>query len=59
MLRLFYKSLSLKEYITNLKKKRGNTIIHVSFDTFLYFYPGSFKNYEVEIKNINSLCNPG
>lgn len=56
MLRLFYKSLSLKEYITNSKKK-GET--HVIFDTFLYIYPGSFKNYEVEIKNINLLCNPG
>lgn len=42
MLRLFYKSLSLKEYIINFKKKRGNIIIYVIFDIFLYFYLGSF-----------------
>lgn len=30
MLRLFYKSLSLKEYITNLKKK-GETLLYLLF----------------------------
>lgn len=48
MLRLFCKSLSLNEYKTNFKKM-GNTIIHVIFDTFLYFNPVSFKKYEAEI----------